>query len=150
MKMNIGVYVSIFFILFSSVIIGQSLSLDYYGEYGPGPGLLPLWSGGIIFILSIISLVGELRKRKGSLSDILPTGKARGDTIATLISLVMFLLIVEFTGFIIASILLLFILFLRGYKWCWALGLSTVTTLILYAIFGVILLIPLPVNIFGW
>jgi hypothetical protein len=60
------------------------------------------------------------------------------------------MVLVNFTGFIFASTVLLFIVFSREYKWYWGLGISIFTSIILFVIFKVFFGIPLPVSMFGW
>ncbi len=69
---------------------------------------------------------------------------------SVLASVVVFMLIVNFTGFIIASTVLLFILLVREYKWYSGLAISAVTSIILFIVFKSFFDIPLPVNMFGW
>lgn len=150
MKNNLGVYISAFFLLFSGILFWKALDLNYYGAYGPGPGLLPIWANGILIILSLISLVFCYRKSDILLSEVLPKGRGLGNVLACIGALVLFMLVVDYTGFVAGSILMLFPLFSRGYKWHWSLGLSVGVTLLLFWTFGLILQVPLPVNEFGW
>jgi putative tricarboxylic transport membrane protein len=149
-RQNAGVWAGIVLLLFAFVIFGQALSLKYYTKFGPGPGLFPLWLSGILIILSIIYIWHSLKKEIIPLSNIIPKGRERGNILAVLGSILLFMLIVNFTGFIVASTLLLFILLVREYKWHLALGISTGVSILLFLIFKTFFAIPLPVNIFGW
>lgn len=82
--------------------------------------------------------------------DIFPKGRELGNILSVLASVVVFMLIVNFTGFIIASTVLLFILLVREYKWYSGLAISAVTSIILFIVFKSFFDIPLPVNMFGW
>jgi hypothetical protein len=62
----------------------------------------------------------------------------------------LFTITVSFIGVTLASILMLFILFSRGYKWYWGLGLSVLVAGVTVFVFGSVLGVPLPVNDFGW
>ena len=53
---SLEVYISGFMILFGAVIFRLAYSMEYYGEYGPGPGLLPLWTSGLIVVLAAINI----------------------------------------------------------------------------------------------
>ncbi|PAV28397.1 hypothetical protein CIL05_17340 [Virgibacillus profundi] len=147
---NVGVYIGIFMLIFSGSIFWQSLSLEYYRASAPGPGFLSLWLSGILFILSLIHIIISVKKDIILFSDILPKGKGLGNVVALLLSLILFLIIIPYIGFTIASIVMLFILFKRGYKWYWSLGLSTFVTLVVFVVFNTLLQVPLPVNNFGF
>jgi len=147
---NLGVCMAVFFLLFSGIMFWESLSLDYYSEYGPGPGLLPLWVSGLIFVLSLIYLGIALKKEIILFSDVLPKGEGFINVMVCVGSLVLFMIIVPFAGFLISSTITLFILFKRGYRWYWSLGLSASVAFIVFWIFGIVLQVPLPVNDLGW
>jgi len=147
---NIEVYVSAFFILVGGVVCWQASSMEIYSEYGPGPGLLPLWVAGLMMILGIVNLVQSLKRNNTQFDDLIPKGAGLINLLACVGSFTLFMLIVEYVGFTVSSILMLLILFSRGYKWYWGLGMSIVVTGILFFVFGSILSIPLPVNQFGW
>lgn len=147
---NIEVYVSFFFLLVSGTILEQALSMQYYGPYGPGPGLLPVWIGGILAALSVINLLMAYRKNDTPFSKLVPKGVGLVNLSACVGSFLLFTSIVSFAGFTISSFLMLSILFSRGYKWYWALSMSAVVTGVLFFVFGSVLGVPLPVNEYGW
>lgn len=147
---NIEVYVSLFFVIIGGVIFGQASSMQYYGQYGPGPGLLPLWIGGILTVLSMINLIMAYKKNDTHFSKLLPKGIGLINLLACVGAFLLFTGIVSFTGFTLASFLMLSILFSRGYKWYWAMGMSAVVTGVLFFVFGSVLSVPLPVNEYGW
>lgn len=124
--------------------------MDYYSDYGPGPGLLPLWTGASSMVLSLIYLGVAIKKDILLLSEVLPKGEGARNVLTCMGSLIIFMVIVPFAGFLIGSAFTLFILFLRGYKWPWALGLSVSVALVIFGVFDVLLQVPLPVNEFGW
>ncbi|WP_279386458.1 tripartite tricarboxylate transporter TctB family protein [Paenibacillus xerothermodurans] len=139
-----------FFLLFSGIMLWESSSMDYYGEYGPGPGMLPLWVSGLIFVCSIVYLCIALKKEIVPVSKILPRGEGLINVLVCIGSLILFMIIAPLWGFLIGSTLSLFLLFSRGYKWYWSLGLSASTASIVFWMFGIVLQVPLPVNDFGW
>lgn len=147
---NLGVVMSIFFFLISGIVFKQALSMEYYSEFGPGSALLPLWISGFMMILCVINIIMSLKKNIIHFSDVMPKGEGLVNVLTCVGSLALFMLIVPYAGFTISCLLMLFILFSRGYKWYWGLGLSTVVTGLLFWIFSSILSIPLPVNAFGW
>lgn len=147
---NIEVYVSFFFVLVGGLIVEQASSMQYYSQYGPGPGLLPLWIGGILIVLSVINLLMAYKKNDTQFSELLPKGIGLVNLLACVGSFVLFTGIVSVAGFTISSFLMLSILFSRGYKLHWALGMSAVVTGVLFFVFGSVLGVPLPVNEYGW
>lgn len=150
MLKNLGIYISLFFLFIGGIVFSQSLSMEYYSEYGPGPGLLPLWTGALIIVLSLFYFGITIKKDVILFSEVLPRGEGITNVLVSMGSLILFMIIVPYTGFLIGSIITLLILFKRGYKWNWALGLSVTVSLVTFGIFGLLLQIPLPVNEFGW
>lgn len=147
---NAGVWVGCFILVFALLIFTSSLSYEYYGSVGPGPGLLPLWLSGALVVLSILYIIESVIKNKITFSDIFPKGKELWKPLLFIFSFILFIVIVPFTGFCIAGITMLTIVFLPSYKWYVGLGISTVVTLFLFVVFYNLLKIPLPVNSLGW
>jgi hypothetical protein len=149
-KQNAGVWAGIVMFIFASVVFFMALSLDYYTNLGPGPGLLPVWLSGILMILSVLYVVDSVKKEVIRFEEILPKGRDLGSILAILGSVIVFMLIVDFTGFTIASTVLLFVMLVRDYKWYVGLGISAVVSISLFLVFQTFLGIPLPVNELGW
>ena len=147
---NLGFYISIFFLIIGGLIFSESLTLEYYSDYGPGPGLLTLWTSILIIVLSLLYLFTVIKKEFINLSEVFPKGEGFINIIVCIGSLILFIMIVPSTGFLIGSIVLLLILFKRGYNWLWSIGLSVSVSLIIFGIFGVLLEVPLPTNSLGW
>ena len=147
---NLEVYISGVMILFGATIFRLAYSMEYYGEYGPGPGLLPLWTSGLIVVLSAINLVIALKKGGKSLAEILPQGSSLKNVLSCAGAYALFLILVPYAGFTISSVLMLFILFSRGYDWRKGLLFSVVITGVMFFLFGSVLTVALPVNEFGW
>ena len=147
---SLEVYISGFFILFGIIIFQLASSMKYYGEYGPGPGLLPLWISGLMVVLAAVNLFVALKKNNKQFSDILPKGTGLINLLSCIGAYALFILVVPYAGFTLSSTAMLFILFARGYTWRKALCLSILVTGVLFLVFGSILTVPLPVNEFGW
>ncbi|WP_375162508.1 tripartite tricarboxylate transporter TctB family protein [Paenibacillus sp. Pae15] len=141
---------AVFFLLYSGIMFWESLSMDYYSEYGPGPGMLPRWVSGLTFVFSIIYLVISLKKDIILFSRILPKGEGLINVLVCAGSFILFIIIAPLLGFLIGSTITLFLLFMRGYKWYWSLGLSASISFIVFWVFGILLQVPLPVNDLGW
>ncbi|WP_165842241.1 tripartite tricarboxylate transporter TctB family protein [Paenibacillus xerothermodurans] len=148
-KQNAGLWAALVIFLFGAVFFWMSLSFDYYGETGPGPGLLPLWLSGILIILALVCAADSLRNVV-RFKDILPGAKGFINIIAIAGAFVLFLLTVNYVGFIASGTMFLLILLFREYKWHMALGISIFLSVLLYWVFGELLGVPLPVNAWGW
>ena len=92
---NLGVVISVFFLIFGGIMFVNSLSLDSYGEYGPGPGLLPLGTSGVIIILASIYLVIALKKDIILFSEILPKGEGLINLLSCMGSIILFIIIIS-------------------------------------------------------
>jgi uncharacterized membrane protein YhdT len=147
---NAGVWVGCFILVFALTIFSIALTYEYYGSVGPGPGLFPLWLSGALIVLSLLYIAESMFKNKISFKDILPRGKGLRNTILFILSFILFMIIVPWTGFCIAGIIMLFIVFLPSYKWYVGLGISTLVTIFFFFVFYNLLKIPLPVNSLGW
>ena len=147
---NAGIWSGIIVFFLGCFFFWKSLGLTYASAVGPGPGLFPLWLSGILMFIALLYIWESGTKDVILLSDILPKGRELRNVIAILVSLLVFLIIVNFTGFIIAGTILMSMLLLREYKWYWGLAISFITTLSTFVLFQILLDVPLPVNIFGW
>jgi putative tricarboxylic transport membrane protein len=147
---NAGVYVGIVLLIYSVVMVWQSLTLDYYTAFGPGPGFFPLWVSILLLVLSILYLWESIKKEVILLSKIIPKGKDLRKILAVLGSVVLFMILVNFTGFVISGSILLFLLFMKEYKWYQGIAMSISISILLFYIFNTLLNVPLPANAFGW
>lgn len=148
---NAGFWAGICLLAFAAIIFSQSLDLDYATRLGPGPGFFPLWLSGILAVFSLCYIWDSVKHEGVAIKDILPKDKAaRQSILLTIGGVVIFPLVVEFLGFIISGSILLFIMFMREYKWYTALGISVGASLLLFFVFQSLLGVTLPVNEFGW
>lgn len=145
-----GVWAGVILLVYAVTIFYQSLSLDYSTRLGPGPGFFPLWLSGILTVLALVYIFEAFKKDTVLLSDILPGGQAGKSILATLAGLILFPAVVSILGFVISSAMLLFIMFVRDYKWYTALGISVGLSLVLLVVFQSPLGVSLPVNDYGW
>lgn len=149
-RQNAGVWVGGIVVLFALVIFIQSFSLKYYTKFGPGPGLFPIWLSGILLLIGIAYIWHSFKKEVITWAAILPKGREMGNVLSVIVAVAIFMIIVNVTGFIIASTVLLFILLRREYKWYTGLGISSGVSIVLFLVFKSFFTIPLPVNMFGW
>ena len=146
---NAGALVGFLILIFAGTLFFQALSYDYYSDYGPGPGLFPLWLSGLLIVLSIAYIIDCYKKNIIQLKDVLPKGEGLRKIILIMVSLVVFYILAPYTGYSVAGIIMLMILFIKEYKWYWGLGISVVVTVVLFYTFYSVLNVPLPVNSFG-
>lgn len=138
-----------FLFVCAGLMFKLSLGYGYYEKYGPGAGLFPLWISAGLMLLSVLYIWESIKDQSNSVEKVFPAGRELSYMITVIVSISLFILIIEYTGYIMAATLMLIILFRRDYKWYWGLGLSVVTSICLYLIFQVFLKIPLPQGIFG-
>jgi putative tricarboxylic transport membrane protein len=146
---NAGLWIGLSLVGFSGTILYKSFEYAYYGSYGPGPGLLPRWLGGSLLILSILFIIDSVRNGAIDIGKLLPQGSGRKKVVAVFIALLLFLFIVPYAGYTLASVLMLFILFRGGYKWYSSLAFSLCVSFVIFYIFKFLLSVPLPVNSLG-
>jgi putative tricarboxylic transport membrane protein len=132
--------------IFAGTLFWKSLSLKYYSDYGPGPGFFPAWMSGLLIVLSILYIIDSLRKNGIHIKDIFPKKEGLRKVLTIFISLIVFLVLVPFTGYTIAAVSMLCILFFREYKWYWGIGISLTVSFVLFFAFHYLLKVPLPVN----
>lgn len=135
---------------FSGTIFFQSFSLDYFAEFTPGPGLFPRWLSAILFLITAIYIVSTFRHEFVDITKIFPRGVELRKVSSVFVALILFLVLVSYTGYITAGILMLMILFYGEYKWYTALLISMVTTFTIFIVFYSFLSVPLPLNVFGF
>ena len=147
---NAGVWAGAILLAYSALLFQQSLLLDYYNPYGPGPGFLPLWLSGLLFIVALLYILDSIKAEVVKLVDLLPHDDARVDIALMLIGLCLFALLVESIGFVLAGTQLIFLMTLRKFKWYYALPTAASIAVVLLVVFQKLLGVSLPVNDFGW
>lgn len=149
-KKNLGFYFGLSTLLFGAFMFWQSFSYKYYTNFGPGPALMPRWLYGGLIALSLIFIYQSIKKDVVIISEVFPKGRELITVLMFPATLIVFLLIVSFTGFVIAGTVMLYLLLARDYKWYMALGISVVSTTALFIAFQTLLKVPLPVNALGF
>ncbi|MDF2958331.1 MAG: hypothetical protein K0S39_66 [Paenibacillus sp.] len=148
---KVGVGVGGFFLILSGVLFWQSFSFDYYSDLGPGPALFPRWLSAALMLLSLLYMAGSLRGRQVRWSEVLPKGKDLRNVVMVLASVLLFMLLLDPAGFIVAGSLMLMVLLIRSYSWYKAAAISVGTTVLLYVAFSMGLDVPLPAgDIWNW
>ena len=147
-KWNAGMIMGILFTLYSVYYFVESFKYPYYNQFGVGPGFFPRWVAIIAIVAGIAYTLVSIFKDKILLGEAFPGGKELLNVLSTVVAILAFILIVHYTGFCIASALLLFILFIRSYPWWKALLYAVIVTAIVFGIFKIGFSVPIPVN--GW
>jgi len=147
---NAGIWAGSIILLYAIIIFYQSFSLDYSTRLGPGPGFFPRWLSGGLILLTLMYIWDCAKNNKVSTSELWPKGRALGTILSMLGGLVVFTVIVNTTGFVIAGSILLFAMFIRDYKWYYALSASVAIAVLFLFVFQSLLGVSLPVNEFGW
>lgn len=115
----------------------------------PGPGLMPFILGITLSICSLPILVhsfGVVKRKEKRGDEAIWSGVNFKRLILAQASLFGYIFILEKIGFVLATFLLLLILFkiIDSQKWLWALIASTLTVIITFFIFVVLLKVQLP------
>ena len=149
MKNKTGIIGGFSVMLLAIVFFVYSLMYPYRGEdIGPGPGFLPLWLSGILFILSLAYLYVAF-KGEDSVEP-MPDRQGRKNIVFILLCMVAFLVMLPLAGFVVASTVFLFVLFIKSYKWYIALATALGSSVFLFVLFNNFLQVNLPVNMFGF
>ncbi len=125
------------------------LTLPYAGEFGPGPGFVPLWLGVTLAVFSIPVILTDLRSRERSERFFQPeTAKC----LKVLILIVTVFLILPVLGFSAGLALITGAGMRIMGKHGWLSCLLTVigTAISIHFLFGQWLSIPLPKGMVGW
>jgi hypothetical protein len=122
--------------------------LDFWLEFGPGPGFFPMALGsGLIVMGAAVGVAGWTASKNASSFD----GNLRKPLVVAGV-LAAYLAVLDFLGFVVATILFLFIVI----RWVesrstWrALALAVLITAGLHLVFDTILKTALPPGILGW
>lgn len=147
---NVSFYLGILLIALSTIMITQASGMEFYGEFGPGPGLFPMVVNVLLLICSVFYLIRTLNgKEEVKFSDILANKEGAVNILVTIVSPIILIVITPFTGFLIASIVMLFPLFSRGFKLLWSLLLSVAVGTVVVFLFNLLLSTPLPKGFLG-
>jgi uncharacterized membrane protein YfhO len=148
---KIGVGLGAMFLIFSGVLFWQSFSFDYYSDLGPGPGLFPRWLSAALMLLSVLYIAGSLRGMQVRWGEVLPKGRDMLNVIMVLVSVLLFMLLLDSAGFIAAGSVMLLVLLMRSYAWYRAAAIAVGASVLLYVAFSMGLDVPLPTgDLWDW
>jgi putative tricarboxylic transport membrane protein len=148
-KQNAGLIMGIIFTIYTIYYFIMSFRYPYENQFGVGPGFFPRWVALLAIIAGVSYCLMSIFKDKFIVGEILPNGKELINVGTVVLAILGFILIVNFTGFCIASTLLLFFIFIRSFTWWKALLYAVIATALVFLIFKVGFSVPLPVNALG-
>ncbi|MBI2986822.1 MAG: tripartite tricarboxylate transporter TctB family protein [Deltaproteobacteria bacterium] len=133
-------------------IIQQALVLDYFSEYGLGPGFLPLWLGIVIFTLSLALIGIRILGRPEAFENEGGTSAGTGRALATWGGLMLAIALLNVLGFITSFVLLTFLLVLVMDRRSPSTSMVVAVggALGFYLVFSAILGVPLPQGPWGF
>ena len=149
-RLSANVWAGVVVLLYALVIFSEARTLVYYTKNGPGPGFFPLWVSALLAVFAVSYIWMHLKKGGARLSDVLPAGKALRNYLSVLGSIILFMLVLDTTGYVIACTAMMSIVLVGQYRWYTALGISVSTAVLLLVLFQYVMEIPLPANVFGF
>jgi putative tricarboxylic transport membrane protein len=145
-------YPAIFFILFSIYVCIVSYRLGLGSLHKPGSGFMPFWSGAFVGILAAIILIQDIVTRRTSVQGETGERVAWKSIALSLFFFLVYILVLERLGYIIATVLFVGII-LRAIErkgWFLSSWVAVVMALVSYYIFKVWLQAELPRGFFGF
>jgi putative tricarboxylic transport membrane protein len=140
-------------LVLSGYVIQESWRMPQSATFGPGVGFLPLWLGVLLAVLAVVLIAGAWRRPKDANDKSpFPAKKALISVGLVMAGLGGYILLMEWLGYIVNTILLVVFLLkvVEKEPWTMTLLVAVLTTASLYIIFQVLLGITLPTNQFGF
>ena len=148
-RLDLLVYIVLFFL---GIVIGWfSLRLDYGEIAQPGSGFLPFWCSVLIATISLGLFLQQLFKRKDRSQEGAFHGIDPLKPLAILGAMVLYTLVFEKIGFVLANIVFLVLIFRLVWKkrWGFILKATILIDLAFYTILQVLMKVELPQGIFA-
>ncbi|MDR1935658.1 MAG: tripartite tricarboxylate transporter TctB family protein [Candidatus Accumulibacter sp.] len=143
-RQNAGLWFGLCFLAFSVLFFRLSFDLPYQSRLGAGPGMYPRWLSGIAIGVALLYIWQSCTVQVFRVGDSFPGRRALYNVAEIFFSCLVFLMLLNSVGFIVAGSLLLFITFARHYRVWLAVALSIGITLVCYLVFKVCFSVPLP------
>jgi len=149
---KIDVFSSLFLTLLGGVFCVSSLNLGIGKIHAPGPGLIPFGTGAVLMLLSIGTILEAQFGGKVGDQTRLFQGKRLSVVVWVQISLFAYVLVLDFLGFILATFLIMTVLFRISEKQSWGIVLlgSAITTGFSYFLFDYVLECRFPTGVLGF
>ena len=120
----------------------------------PGPGFLPVVTGLILIVLSLILLISRFLRQRDEASSAekrMPSGEALKRILKALGALCLYTLILERLGFAMTTFLFMVVLLrLEPRRWTFIIPAALGATAFFFFLFKVLLRVPLPPGILGY
>jgi hypothetical protein len=143
-RQNAGLWFGLAFLAFSVLFFRMSFDLAYMSKLGAGPGMYPRWLCGISIVVALAYIWQSCTTQVFRVGDRFP-GRRELTNVATIfVSCVVFLLLLNHVGFLVAGSALMFIAFWRNYALWKAIVLSITITVITWVVFKIFFSVPLP------
>ena len=142
---------NVFWLVFSIAVCLESWRLNVGGLHTPGPGFLPFYTAILLGVLALISLMQTLKVVEGPASGI--WGGIRWLKLGLMLaSLFLYTILFSLLGFVLATFLLLLVLFrvIEPYGWKMVLISSVLTIAGTYFFFVILLESRLPRGFLGF
>ncbi len=138
------------FLALSLVIVVSTGDLAYWEEVSPGNRFMPLWVAGAGALLALLLLL-EARRRQSPGEVDWPDRTGWFRVVSTLAAIVVFAVLVDVIGFILATALFIIVLLLGVLRRAVVPSVltSVITVGLIYGVFISWLSIPLPKGVFG-
>lgn len=133
-------------LLLAALVVGYESSKLPLGQLSlPGPGFQPLWAAITLGLLSLALIVEASARIREEGKALWPSRSERGKVVAMMAALVGYALVLEKTGYLLATSLLVAVfLVLERQRWPVVLSVAVVSALASYWLFAVWLQVPLP------
>jgi putative tricarboxylic transport membrane protein len=137
---------------FGLFALTQARGLRFGSIVSPGPGFFPLCLAIVLCLVSLGLLVRALRLPAGAPRASGADAMGRAKVVGTLVGLVVYALVLEPVGFLLATFALLLFFFtaLQRQRWYVALGGSVATSVVTYLVFKVWLGVNLPAGLWSF
>lgn len=143
-RQNGGLWCGLGFLAFSVLFLVKSFDLTYLSRLGAGPGMYPRWLCAISIVVAIAYIWQSCTTQVFRIGDCFPGRQELANVAAIFVSCLVFLLLLDHVGFIIAGSALMFITFWRNYPLWQAAALSVAITVTTWVVFKIFFSVPLP------
>jgi putative tricarboxylic transport membrane protein len=140
-------------LIFSLALMEGARRLPPSATFGPGAGFLPFWCGALLALLSILLIVDAFRRSAGApTKPVFPGGRVLLLLATVVAGLTVYILTLEFLGFLIGTGLLTAYLlgFVEKERWRTTIIVAVLNSAALYIVFQMLLGVSLPANRFGF
>jgi putative tricarboxylic transport membrane protein len=145
---NIIAGVAVFFLGIATTVVAWT-TLPYSGDFGPGPGFLPLWLGIGLTVCSIPVIVTDLRNKDRSEKLFRPETRKCLEVLVLIVTVFLALPVLGFSaGLALITAGGMRIMGKRSWVACVATVIGTAIGI--HYLFGQWLSIPLPKGMIGW